>query len=151
MAGRAHLLTISSSQGPPYHCWSVIWVSWQLEGAASHSSMTLSRQLKCPSRQLKCPPTSLQTILWKASASLSLADSVGCWLELISWWPLIANDQIGSWLLLISPAACHTAFQRASPCHAQTISRGHDYKQHVHLGTWLLRNSASSIHWLSTE
>ena len=45
---------------------------------------------------------SVLTILWLANASLSLADSVACWLQLISW-SLIANDRIGSWLLLISP------------------------------------------------
>ena len=80
----------------------------------------------CPLPPQSLPPR--QSSIQVASASISSADLVACWLQLISR-SLIANAQIGSLIAVDLPRrACHTTFQRASPCHARTPSKILDFE-----------------------
>ena len=75
----------------------------------------------CPLPPQSLPPR--QSSIQVASASISSADSFACWLQLICR-SLIANAQIGSLIAVDLPRrACHTTFQRASPCHATTPNK----------------------------
>ena len=75
----------------------------------------------CPLPPQSLPPR--QSSIQVASASISSADSFACWLQLICR-SLIANAQIGSLIAVDLPRrACHTTFQRASPCHATTSNK----------------------------
>ena len=114
MAGRAHLLTISSS---PTIQPMVVNLGLLATGRDSKSLINDS-----PGNWNAHPPVCWQFFDRPLPHCHWLTQSVadcswlvgGCWLQMI---------RSGADCCWSPQAACHTAFQRASPCHVQTISR----------------------------